>query len=85
LIFATGVQAKEKISINGKVKSIDVEKKTVIVTTTEGKDVIIIVEDDETLNKLRDEKISVDDDVRVKYIKKDDKNISTSFRKAAGC
>jgi hypothetical protein len=85
LIFLTVVQAEEKVSINGKVKSIDVEKKTVIVTTNEGKDVTITVEDDETLNKLRDGRIGIDDDVRVKYIKKDDKNISTYFRKAAGC
>lgn len=84
--LVTGVSySEEKISIKGKVKSIDIEKKSVVVTTDEGKDVTITVEDDETLNKLKDGRISVDDDVKVKYIKRDDKNISTYFRKAAGC
>lgn len=77
--------ATEKISIKGKVKSISIEKKTVIVTTDEGKDIEITIEDEETINKLKDGRIDVGDDVKVKYIIKGDKNISTYFKKPAGC
>lgn len=86
LSFLSGITyAEEKISIKGKVKSISIEKKTVIVTTDDGKDIEITVEDEETLNKFKDGRIDIGDDVRVKYIIKDGKNISTYFKKAAGC
>lgn len=77
--------AEEKVSIKGKVKSINVDAKTAVVTTEDGKDVNITVEDEETLNKFKDGRISIDDDVKVKYIIKDGKNVATYFKKAAGC
>lgn len=52
---------------------------------TENGDVTITVEDEGTLNKFKDGRISIDDDVKVKYIIKDGKNVATYFKKAAGC
>ncbi len=76
--------AEEKISIKGKVKSIDLNTKTAVINA-DSKDVTITVEDSGTINKLTDGRISVDDDVKVKYIIKDGKNVATYFKKAAGC
>lgn len=82
----TGIAiAEEKVSIKGRVKSIDVNAKTSVVTTEDGKDVTITVEDEETLNKFKDGRINIDDDVKVKYVVKDSKNVATYFKKAAGC
>lgn len=86
IAILTGIAiAEEKVSIKGKVKSIDVNAKTAVVTTEDGKDITITVLDEETLNKFKDGRISIDDDVRVKYVVKDGKNIATYFKKAAGC
>lgn len=86
LAMLTGVaMAEEKVSIKGKVKSINVDAKTAVVATEGGKDVTITVEDEETLNKFKDGRISTDDDVKVKYVIKDGKNVATYFKKAAGC
>lgn len=86
LAMLTGVaMAEEKVSIKGKVKSINVDSKTAVVATEGGKDVTITVEDEETLNKFKDGRISTDDDVKVKYVIKDGKNVATYFKKAAGC
>lgn len=86
MAMLTGVAvAEEKVSIKGKVKSIDVNTKTVVVDTEDGKAVTITVEDEETLKKLKDGRISTDDDVKVKYVIKDGKNVATYFKKVAGC
>ncbi len=80
--FAT---AEEKVSIRGKVKSIDQNTKTAVVTTSEGKEVTIAVEDNATLDKFKDGRIGEGDDVKVKYVIKEGKNSATYFKKAAGC
>ncbi|HET6515139.1 MAG TPA: hypothetical protein VFG09_08265 [Thermodesulfovibrionales bacterium] len=77
--------AEDVITITGTVKGIDLTTNTIIVTTNEGKDVAITVEDNATLDKFRKQRIKVDDDVRVKYKVRDGKNVSTSFRKSSGC
>ena len=86
MAMLTGVaMAEEKVSIKGKVKSINADAKTAVVATEDGKNVIIAVEDEETLNKLKNGRISIDDDVKVKYVVKDGKNVATYFKKATGC
>jgi hypothetical protein len=84
--FLAGISgAEEKIS--GRVKSIDLETNTVVVTTYEGQEVTITIrpEDTSTLKKLKEKRVRVDDDVKVRYIDKDGKNEATYFRKPAGC
>ncbi len=86
MAMLTGVaMSEEKVSIKGKVKSINLDARIVVVTTDDGKDVTINVEDEETLNKFKDGRISIDDDVKVKYVVKDGKNVATYFKKIAGC
>jgi ABC-type glycerol-3-phosphate transport system substrate-binding protein len=84
-VLAGAAGAEEKI--NGRVKSIDLATKTVVVTTYEGQEVTITISGDDTmaLDKLKDGRIKVDDDIKVKYVSKDGKNVATYFRKPAGC
>jgi type IV pilus biogenesis protein CpaD/CtpE len=86
LLMSAGVAgAEEKIS--GNVKTIDLETNTVVVTTYEGQVVTITIsaEDSLTLNKLKERRIKVDDDIKVRFINKDGKNVATYFKKTAGC
>ena len=84
-VLAGAAGADEKII--GRVKSIDLETKTVVVATYEGREVTITINADDTmaLDKLKDGRIKVDDDIKVKYVSKDGKNVATYFRKPAGC
>jgi hypothetical protein len=74
-----------QIPLNGRVKHIDLALNTVVVTDYEGKDVTLVIEDSEIMNKFRYGLIKIGDDVNVKYRIKDGKNIPFSFRKTAGC
>jgi hypothetical protein len=74
-----------QVLLNGRVKSIDLATNTVVVTDYEGKDVKLSIEDQQTIDKFRETRIKVGDDVNVKYRIKDGKNIPFSFRKTAGC
>ena len=47
--------------------------------------VTIIINDELTLDKFKDHRIVEGDEIRCKYEKKDGKNISTMFKKTAGC
>ena len=53
-------------------------------TKTE-KEVDITINDDLTLDKFKDHRIQEGDEIRCKYEVKDGKNVSTYFRKTAGC
>lgn len=84
-MFSGIVMAEEKVSMRGKVKSIDQNAKTAVVTARDGKEVTVAVDDNTTLDKFKDGRINEGDDVKVKYVIKDGKNLATSFKKAAGC
>lgn len=85
VLFSGVVFSEEMVSIKGKVKTIDLNTKTVVVTTSSGDEVSVVVEDETTLAKFKDGRITEGDDVKVKYTTRDGKNISTYFKKAAGC
>ncbi len=86
LVVMAGVALAEE-TIKGKVKTIDLETKTVVLTTYEKQDVTIIIsaDDTQTLSRLKEKRIVVDDDVKVKYVTKDGKNVATFFRKTSEC
>lgn len=86
-VFLAGVAvAEEKVSFIGKVKNIDLKSKTVVVTDKKtSTDITVTVEDKETLDKLSDGRINEGDEVKVKYVVRDGKNLSTYFKKTAGC
>ncbi|MGO9015627.1 MAG: hypothetical protein ACLQF0_11665 [Dissulfurispiraceae bacterium] len=83
-VMAGPVFAEEQ-AINGTVKSIDLSTGNAVIATYEGKDIPVTVEDKKTLDKFEDKRIRLGDDVKVRYITKDDKNITTFFRRLAGC
>ncbi len=86
LMVAEGFAAQPgQILLNGRVKSIDLATNTVVVTDYEGKDFSLSIEDKEIMAKFIDKRIKVGDDVNVKYIVKDGKNVPFSLRKTAGC
>lgn len=45
----------------------------------------IVINDEMTLDKLKDHRISEGDEIRCKYHDVDGKHVSTYFRKTAGC
>jgi hypothetical protein len=71
-----------KIDIAGK----DAKTATVVLKDNKTEEsVTVIVNDDLTLDKFKDHRIVEGDEIRCKYETQDGKNVSTYFRKTAGC
>lgn len=71
-----------KLTIGGP----DATTATVVLQDTKsGESVEIVINDELTLDKLKDHRISEGDEIRCKYKTVDGKNVSTYFRKTAGC
>jgi hypothetical protein len=71
-----------KIEISGK----DARTATATLKDTKTDQLVeITVNDDLTLDKFKDHRIVEGDEIRCKYEVKDGKNVSTYFRKTAGC
>lgn len=83
--FGTDAVAEEKLTLLGKVMEIDVEHQTVRVQPYVGEEVLIKIEDELTIKKLRTGRIRVGDEVKVKYVVRGGENVATYFRKPAGC
>ncbi len=85
------VASAEEVKMVGVITKIDIagkEAKTATVILKDNKTeqvVTIIVNDDLTLDKFKDHRIVDGDEIRCKYEVKDGKNVSTYFRKTAGC
>ncbi len=85
------VASADEIKMVGVITKIDIagkDAKTATVTLKDNKTeqlITIIVNDDLTLDKFKDHRIVEGDEIRCKYEIKDGKNISTYFRKTAGC
>ncbi|HLO24780.1 MAG TPA: hypothetical protein VK187_01615 [Geobacteraceae bacterium] len=85
------VAGAEEIKMVGVITKIEIagkDAKTATVTLKDNKTealVTVIVNDDLTLDKFKDHRIVEGDEIRCKYELKDGKNISTYFRKTAGC
>jgi len=86
-----GVASADEIKMVGVITKIDIagkEAKTATVILKDNKTeqpVTIVVTDDLTLDKFKDHRIVEGDEIRCKYETKDGKNVSTYFRKTAGC
>ncbi len=91
VLLIAGVAAADEIKMVGVITSIDIAGKDAKTATVVLKDnktekpVTIIVNDDLTLDKFKDHRIVEGDEIRCKYEVKDGKNVSTYFRKTAGC
>ncbi|HLE16800.1 MAG TPA: hypothetical protein VI728_00790 [Syntrophales bacterium] len=66
--------AEDKISIKGKIRDYNIDNKTVEITTNDGKDMTFVIENEKALKKL-DDRLFRDDEVKIRYIIKDGKNI----------
>ncbi len=87
--FVTTVHAEE-IKMVGTITAIELaaDGKSALATlkdTTSGAVVIITVTDELTLDKFKDKRIVDGDEIRAKFDKQGDKNLSLSFKKTAGC
>lgn len=86
-----GTAHAEEVKLVGVITKIDIagkEAKTATVTLKDNKTeepVLITVNDDLTLDKFKDHRISEGDEIRCKYESADGKNVSKLFRKTAGC
>jgi|OpeIllAssembly_1097287.scaffolds.fasta_scaffold24089_2 hypothetical protein len=57
----------------------------VLKDTKSGAEVPILITDELTLDKFKDKRIIVDDEIRCRYDNESGKNLSKSFKKTAGC
>lgn len=85
-----GVALAEEVKMVGTVSKIEVaaDGKSASVTMKDnktGNPVTLLVTDDLTLEKLKDRRIVVGDEIRVKYEPAGGKNAVKYFRKTAGC
>ncbi len=91
MVFPTTRAAADEIKMVGVITQIDIagpDAKTATATLTDNKtneSVTVIVDDDLTLDKFKDHRIVVGDEIRLKYEVRDGKNVSRYFRKTAGC
>ncbi len=90
LSLASAARADE-IKLVGVITAIDIagpDAKTATATLKDnksGEPVTVIVNDDLTLDKFKDHRIVVGDEIRLKYEVEDGRNLSKYFRKTAGC
>jgi hypothetical protein len=91
ILSVSGVARAEETKMVGVVTNIDIagkDAKSAVVTLKDTKtdeSIEITIEDDLTLEKLKDHRITDGDEIRCKYEVRDGKNVSTYFRKTAGC
>ena len=91
VLAVSGVARADETKMVGVITKIDISGKDAKTATATLKDtktdklVDITVNDDLTLEKFKDHRIVEGDEIRCKYEVKDGKNVSTYFRKTAGC
>ncbi len=91
VLLVGGVARAEEVKMVGVITKIDCAGKDAKTATATLKDnktdqlIDITVNDDLTLDKFKDHRIVEGDEIRCKYEVKDGKNVSTYFRKTAGC
>lgn len=74
-----GVITKIEMATDGK------SAVAVLKDTKSGEEVSILVNDELTLDKFKDKRIVVDDEIRCRFDNESGKNLSKSFKKTAGC
>lgn len=89
-LFFTSTANAEEIKMVGTVSKIElaVDGKSAIAVlkdTKSGVEIPILINDELTLDKFKDKRIVVDDEIRCRYDNEGGKNLSKSFKKTAGC
>jgi hypothetical protein len=91
VFFFSGIAGAADLKMVGAITKIEMvgkDAKTATVTLKDNesqKEVVLIINDEETLDKLKDHRIVEGDEIRCKYKAEGDKNTATYFRKTAGC
>lgn len=91
LAVLSGPAQADEIKMVGVITKIDIagkEAKTACATLKDNKSgdsVVLIINDDLTLDKFKDHRIVEGDEIRCKYEVVEGKNVSKYFRKTAGC
>ena len=91
ILIISGVANADPVKMVGVIQQIQLAGKDATTATVTLKDtksdkvVDITIQDELTLDKLKDHRIQDGDEIRCKYEVKDGKNTSTYFRKTAGC
>jgi sulfur carrier protein ThiS len=86
-----GTAHADEVKFVGVITKIEIAGKDATTATVTLKDnkteepVLVTVNDDLTLDKFKDHRISEGDEIRCKYEVTDGKNVSRLFRKTAGC
>lgn len=88
--LATGTVARAEEKLLGVVAKIELAQDGASAVATlkdskSGAPYDIAVEDKVTLDKFKDQRIGVGDEIKCKFEKKGAKNLATYFKKAAGC
>jgi hypothetical protein len=86
--LATGAPALAEEKLLGTVTKIEPQGDGAVATLKDSKSgqlVSITVKDKITLDKFKDHRISVGDEIKAKYDAADGKNVATYFKKAGGC
>jgi hypothetical protein len=91
ILLVGGIARAEEVKIVGVITRLEIagkDAKTATATLKDaktGQEVDVTVEDDLTLDKFKDHRIQEGDEIRCKYEVKGGKNVSSYFRKTAGC
>ena len=91
ILIMSGVASADPVKMVGVIQQIQLagkDAKTATVTlkdTKSDKQVDITIQDELTLDKLKDHRMQDGDEIRCKYEVKDGKNVASSFLKTAGC
>lgn len=89
LVLVTAGPARADEKVLGTVTDIEMSNADLAVATLKDRDsgqpVLITVQDKVTLEKFKDKRINVGDEIKAKYEKKDGKNVATFFKKPGGC
>jgi hypothetical protein len=89
-LLVTDAAWAQQVTIVGPVVKISLatDGKSALAVLKDGKTgeaVTVTVTDDLTLDKFKDKRIVIGDEIRVRFEKKDGRNDSKYFRKTAGC
>ena len=90
-LFPIRAAADGEMKLVGVITAIDIagpgaaEATVTLLDNKTEKPVTVVVTDELTLDKFKDHRIVVGDEIRLKYEVKDGKNVSRYFRKTAGC
>jgi hypothetical protein len=91
VLAVTGKAHADELKMVGVITKLDIsgpDAKTATATLKDndsGKLVVITINDELTLDKFKDHRIVEGDEIRCKYEVKDGKDVSSYFRKTAGC